>query len=365
MSRAPLLSDNTAAAAASAETSDLPEAFPDAALWIDAIRAGDFETAWRINDAGIRRRSLPGCDKHSGPRHLQHIWDGSSLRDKRVLVRCYHGLGDTIQFARFLAPLRTLAREVIVWCQPALVNLLGRVDGVDRVLPLHDAAPDVSFDVDIEIMELAHALRVTRQDLWRGPYLNVQNGSPQTSVSPGPPTLAVGLAWKAGDWDSRRSLPLSEVTRLCKELGIEFHSLQPAAATCATAAWINETLDVSSIDALLRAMHQLDLVISVDTMAAHLAGAAGFETWTLLIDDCDWRWPRRGATTPWYPTMQLFHQQRAGDWPPVIDSLAEALRKRAQVARSLTKMPGLSLPTSRPPFAARSRRSDATCPNAC
>jgi hypothetical protein len=102
-----------------------------------------------------------GAAKHTGERHLQRIWLGEDLAGKRVLVRCYHGLGDTIQFIRFAKPLRAVASEVIVWAQPELIPLLRAAEGVDRLIPLHDGTPDVGYDVDIEIMELAHALRVT------------------------------------------------------------------------------------------------------------------------------------------------------------------------------------------------------------
>src|SRR5205085_11298386 len=103
------------------------------------------------------------------------------LRDKRVLVRCYHGLGDTIQFCRLLAPLRKTAREVILWCQGELIPLLGTLHGVDCLLPLHDGAPEVDYDVDIEIMEIAHALRVDRRHIaCCFPYLTAP--VPQTST---------------------------------------------------------------------------------------------------------------------------------------------------------------------------------------
>src|SRR5438132_656381 len=99
------------------------------------------------------------------PRHEQWVWDGRPLADRTVLVRCYHGLGDTIQFARFLPLLASIAGETIVWAQPALLGLLARLPSVGRLLPLHDGHPNVDYEVDIEIMELAHALRVDTQSL--------------------------------------------------------------------------------------------------------------------------------------------------------------------------------------------------------
>ena len=131
--------------------------------WAEALRRNDFQSAWRLSDASLAEHRFSGVAKHAGERHLQRIWRGEDLKNRSVLVRCYHGLGDTIQFIRFAKPLREIAREVIVWSQPELLSLVRQVNGVDRVLPLHEGTPDASFDVDIEVMELAHALRVTSQ----------------------------------------------------------------------------------------------------------------------------------------------------------------------------------------------------------
>src|SRR3954463_10313085 len=139
--------------------------------WTAAMRAHDFARAWEINDRDLAQRIAAGDPKHRGPRHLQHIWRGEPLYGARVLVRCYHGLGDTLQFIRFAAPLRKIAREVIVWVQPELLPLIARVEGVDRALPLHDGEPDVDHDVDIEVMELAYALKATPAMIRRVPYL--------------------------------------------------------------------------------------------------------------------------------------------------------------------------------------------------
>src|SRR5215217_1607145 len=133
---------------------------PEDDEWMAAMRRGDFARAWRISDAILNERLASGETCWQLPRHFQNIWDGTPLSGKRVLIRCYHGLGDTIQFIRFAAPLRAIAPEVIVWDQPELMELVRSVRGVDRVLPLHNGAPGVDYDVDVEIMELPHALRV-------------------------------------------------------------------------------------------------------------------------------------------------------------------------------------------------------------
>ena len=126
------------------------------------MRRGDFAAAWEVSDRIIAARA-PGEQCWHLPRHEQWVWDGRPLADRTVLVRCYHGLGDTIQFARFLPLLASVAGETVVWAQPALLGLLARLPSVGRLLPLHDGDPNVDYDVDVEIMELAHALRVDTQ----------------------------------------------------------------------------------------------------------------------------------------------------------------------------------------------------------
>jgi hypothetical protein len=123
------------------------------------MRRGDFASAWELSDRILRARAGVPC--WHLPRHEQWIWNGDPLGGKRVLVRCYHGLGDTAQFIRYLPALRRITREVYLWVQAELIPLVERVPGVDRILPLHDGTPEIDYDVDVEIMELAHVFRTT------------------------------------------------------------------------------------------------------------------------------------------------------------------------------------------------------------
>jgi hypothetical protein len=297
--------------------------------WAGAMRAGDFARAWAINDRDLAALYRCGAAKHAGPRHLQRIWRGEPLSDRRVLVRCYHGLGDTLQFIRFMPALRTIAREVTVWCQPELLPIVERMRGVDRALPLHDGSPDADFDVDIEIMEVPHAIWASHDVVaMRRPYIEV--GEDESIVMPGRSTeLTVGLVWEVGDWDKRRAIPVALLQRLAGP-GIRLHSLQRGANAVAAAQIGASDFSTPDICALARRLRWLDLLICVDTMVAHLAGALGCPAWVLLHADCDWRWPTVGERTVWYPTLRLFHQRVQGDWSDVIDRVALALRERAR-----------------------------------
>src|SRR5687768_16485704 len=149
--------------------------------WMEAMRRGDFAAAWRISDALLHRS--PAQDHLSTPRHLQNIWDGTAVAGKRALVRCYHGLGDTIQFIRYATLLKRVAAEVIVWVQPSLIPLLRSVEGIDQLMPLHDGVPDVEYDVDVELNELPYLFRTTLENIpAEVPYLHVNAASlPSTS----------------------------------------------------------------------------------------------------------------------------------------------------------------------------------------
>jgi hypothetical protein len=302
--------------------------------WIAAMRRADFATAWQVSDRVLAQRNAQEVDCSNWPRHLQFIWRGQPLHDRRVLVRCYHGLGDTIQFVRLLAPLREFAAEVILWAQPSLLSLLASVKGVDRLVPLHDGVPDVPYDVDVELMELPHILRLSAETIPASiPYIyvpDVRAREPE-ELPHQAGSLRVGLAWQSGEWNSARSIPRSMISRFAAVPNTFWYSLQYD-ALCPFDA---QQLACKDILAMAERMTQLDLVISPDTMTAHLAGAIGLPVWLLLQHECDWRWMSHGASakdarTPWYPTMRLFRQPSPGDWNSVIEQVLSALTARAQ-----------------------------------
>jgi hypothetical protein len=287
--------------------------------WTDAMRRGDFATAWSVCDEVLARRLRERVPRHSGPRHLQYVWDGRPLVGARVLVRCYHGLGDTLQFVRFLPRLRARAREVVLWAQPALLPLLATADGVDRLLPLHDGVPEADYDVELELMELPHALRIGAGDLPGPiPYLHVA----PVARGPSPGVRNVGLTWRAGEWDADRSVPDALMARLADAPGVRWSSLQYGVSAPAFAA---DDLACRDAATQARRMASLDLIVTVDTMTAHLAGALGLPVWLLLAEPADWRWMAAREDSPWYPTMRLFRQPSPGDWDGALTALLAAL----------------------------------------
>lgn len=261
--------------------------------WLSAMRRGDFEAAWQISDRSLADATIDWTT----PRHEQKIWRGQPLENKRVLVRCYHGLGDTIQFVRFVPLLQRIAKQVILWVQPSLIPLLQRMQNAPELLPLHDGTPGCAYDADVELMELAHVFRVTEDSLPPPPHFDLE---------PARGAFPPGIVWKSGDWDPRRDVPYEQLAEAVGEHISLQHDGHPLA---------RDPLN------LARLMLALPMVVTIDSMAAHLAGTLGVKTITLLRKDCDWRWMENRDDTPWYRSMRLLRQREEGDWQPVLYDL--------------------------------------------
>lgn len=292
--------------------------------WTAHMRRGEWEAAWRTSDRVLaERRGVPCWHL---PRHEQWVWDGTPPRG-RVLVRCYHGLGDTLQFIRYAPLVRAVASHVTVWAQPSLLPLLGTVAGIDRLLPLHDGTPEGEYDVDVEVMELAYLFRSTPDTLPAAiPYLHVDPAPLPREVD----GLAVGVVWQSGGWNPSRALPPALLAPLAAVPGINLFSLQADERRDGLPATVGVL--AGDVTQMARWMRAVDLVVAVDTMGAHLAGALGVPVWALLPHAADWRWMEDRDDSPWYPTMRLFRQARPGEWDEVVTRVAAALGEMARAA---------------------------------
>lgn len=292
----------------------------DGDAWLQHMRTGAFAEAWKISDAVLEKNRGKPC--WHLPRHLQYIWNGTPLNNKRVLIRCYHGLGDTIQFIRFVAGLKAIAKEIIVWAQPELITLLQTIPEIDALLPLHNGSVDTTFDVDVEVMELTHVFKTTIETLpSKVPYLHAE---PLTIV-PKSEKPVVGLVWKAGGYDEGRDILFETLKPLFSNANIEFVILQANAIEQGWQQGFGYYPGPFNLENFARVIKSLDLLVSVDSMPVHLAGALGKPVWNLLQKNADWRWMKDRDDSPWYPTMRLFRQHQQGDWDSVIDEVAVAL----------------------------------------
>lgn len=295
------------------------------------MREGDHEKAWAVSErqrqSAIETGQRP--DDPALPYHLRWVWDGRRLDGREVLVRCYHGLGDTIQFWRFLPELRRRAAAVTLEVQPRLMPLLAAQGVFDRVVPFDTARPHPPAECNIEIMELSLALRA-RPAAFVPPYLHVA-----------PARLAAGtvaICCFAGDWDPARSIPPELLAPLCE--GRDCISLDPRPSELPVNNPGGCPFDIVETARLIAGA---SLVITVDTMVAHLAGALNRPTWLLLRHEPDWRWTPQLGRSEWYPSMHLYCQPSPGDWTSVVAAVEHDL-DRMIPKRSARREPEPKLP---------------------
>ena len=278
------------------------------------MRAERFADAWAVEQAVLEARDLATRDDPRLPYHQRWVWDGRPFSGRDVLVRCYHGLGDTIQFARFLPALAARARSVTVEA-PAHLHPLLHFPGV-TLAAFDQAQPLPSADCDIEITELAFALRLGPRDV-PARYLRAAPAAL--------PAGTIGLCYKAGDWDTARWVPPAMLAPVVG--GRPALSLVPEPCPLPVRNPDGCPLDIAATAALVAGCA---LVVTVDTMIAHLAGALGRPTWLLLKAAPDWRWDPARRDSGWYPTMRLYAQSTSGDWTSVIRAVAHDLSAQGE-----------------------------------
>lgn len=277
----------------------------------------------------------------------QPRWDGTSFAGKTLLAHAEQGYGDVIQFCRYLPEAARRGGRLIVECRTPLAGLLRRMPGVFEVIEWGSPLPD--FDLETPIPSLARALRIDAGDL------AATDGSPYLDADPGrlaawrarlagkgdDGALKVGLVWagNAAGHDPKRAVPADLLAGLGRIPEITLYNLQrEGGETVGKGNCLPDMIDLGSeitdFDDLAAILSELDLLISVDTAAAHLAGALGRPVWTLLHSSPDWRWLPGPDRTAWYPSMRLYRQTTSGDWPAVIARLGADLTLLARTDSS-------------------------------
>jgi len=307
------------------------------------LLTGDWASAWRPFE---HRWSLPemlGERRAPGPQ-----WRGETdLAGRTLLITVEQGFGDTLQFRRYARLAHDRGARVLMEAQPALLPLLASLEGVDHWVERGAPLPD--HDLQCPMLSLPGAFGTGPQSVPdTTPYLSAPPSLTAAWRKQLDPTslLNVGLAWSgnpANPRDRQRSLAALALKPLFSaRAGIRFHALQPAIRPQDREVLPDlilhpdEALDFGGTAALIEA---LDLVISVDTAMAHLAGALGRPVWILLPFAPDWRWTASGRETPWYPSARLFRQDRRGNWNGVVEAVCAAL---TEFEPSCPARPGLS-----------------------
>jgi len=293
------------------------------------LEGGHFETGWGEYEARFAAGDVP--ERAFGrPR-----WTGQDLSGKTLLVWAEQGFGDSLLFARCLGMLAGRAARVVFETQPALARLMRSLPGADLVVAAGHPLPP--FDFQVPLLSLPGLLGIRLASIpAQVPYLSAEPDLVETwrqrldQTSNG--RLRIGLAW-AGNPNQKnnhnRSLPAAALAGLLA-LPTAFYSLQQGdEAERLNRSGIGQVIDLAphltDFAETAAALAGLDLIITVDTAVAHLAGALGCPTWTLLAFAPDWRWLRDRADSPWYPSMRLFRQDRPRDWTPVMARVVDAL----------------------------------------
>lgn len=281
-----------------------------------------YAEAWPLYEARFETGGLTRRGFEAKPH-----WEGSALGGRRLLIHAEQGLGDTLQFARFIAPaIRRAAGDVAIEVHPPLLRLFREEFPEARIFSYDETPPP--HDLRVALTSLPGVLGYEPETGVRpdGGYLG------QLRRASGNPHPRVGLVWRGNTKHWNRSCPFPVFMRLLEVAGIDFVSLQRDGADEIAAAGARSLIaDGTGADFLddLQTCRALDLVISVDTSSCHFAGATGMPVWTLLTHFTDWRFPPSGAATRWYPSMRLFRMERQDDWPGVIAEVAGSLSKLA------------------------------------
>jgi tetratricopeptide (TPR) repeat protein len=292
----------------------------------------EYEWRWRCADFG----SMP---------YEQPQWDGSSLEGRTILLHAEQGLGDTLLAVRFAPLVKQRGGTVLLVCPGSLLPLLSGVRGVDRLLERGTALPP--FDCHAPLLSLPGIFHTTPETVPADvPYLFADPDLVERwrRELPAGRDFRVGIAWQGNPRfkaDRQRSIPLAQFEPLARVEGVRLYSLQkgPGSEQVREVSFplvdLGPRLDETggAFRDTAAVMKNLDLVITADTAAVHLAGALGVPVWLALSFAPLWAWLRDRQDSPWYPTLRLFRQKSWGNWTEVFERLAAALRRQVAAPR--------------------------------
>lgn len=294
-------------------------------LGMTLLMFGEMQEGWREFSWRSSRLSFP-----------QPEWDGAPLAGKTILLYAEQGLGDSIQFIRYVPMIKELGGHVVVECQGPLQVLFSGIKEIDTLIV--QGAPRPDFDVHASLYDLPGIMGTSVDSVPVNiPYLTTDGLERPIKIEPHA-NLDIGIVWAGSPKnvnDRNRSCEISDFKKLVSTDDFRFHSLQvgPRSADLEEACLADRVNDLGSylsalptpMNVLPTLVEQMDLVISVDTSCAHLAGALGVPVWMPLSRIHDFRWMADITETPWYPGMRLYRQQSLGDWEGVLATISSEL----------------------------------------
>jgi tetratricopeptide (TPR) repeat protein/GT2 family glycosyltransferase len=337
-----------------------------AAHWNQAVcllLAGRLNEGWK-EFPWRRQVNYAACYPHV---HPWPVWNGEELHGKRLFVHCEQGLGDALQFVRYLPAVKRCGGTVVFGAWKPLCRLFADLDGVDELVELSwQQPPAVQADLQVSLLDLPGIFGTRLEDLpGRMPYLAAGlHKAQQGPLALEGPDFKVGLVWAGSprhSRDSQRSCPLALFIALAQIEGLKIYSLQKELPDPGDRQRLQQWGIVDLADPLqdfgdtASAIERLDLVVSVDTAVLHLAAAMARPVWGLIPYSPDWRWMLQREDSPWYPTLRLFRQPQPGDWQTVLDRVALELQRQL-TARPVEVEPLMDLGARARPVRSRKAR---------
>jgi tetratricopeptide (TPR) repeat protein len=292
---------------------------------------GKFETGWQDYE---HRWKLHGISKR---KFKVPEWNGQNIEDKTLLLWAEQGLGDTIQFIRYVPKIKERVDRLIIECQPSLRSLFKSISGIDQIVDGTNNTP-VKYDYHLPMLSLPRVFKTREETIpQKIPYLSPDQRARkkiEEKLAIDKKLFNIGIVWSGNPQhgnDHRRTCELFRFKTLKKIEKVQLFSLQKGEAASnlkynninwvtGLAPLIDDFSDTAAI------IQKLDLVITVDTSVAHLAGALGKRVWILLPYYPDWRWMLERKDSPWYPTARLFRQNEPGNWNDVFIDLKKELK---------------------------------------
>ncbi len=300
------------------------------------LMLGQWAEGWQEHEQRALVADLP---LRRTPLHSP-VWDGSPLEGRRILLDHEQGLGDQIMFARFAADVARRGGRVTIRCSPALEILFSSLEGVESISVEGTEVPP--HDVHASLMSLPALLHLSSPgDVSGAPYLHPVGECPaalhRDAFSTRP---RVGLVWAGNPQhrnDARRSLPPTLLVPIVRDADVDFVSLQRRETKQLVAEPLRDQVGdlgtaLHTFNDTAHALTQLDLLVTVDTAVAHLAGALGVPTLLLVPFVPDWRWMTNRTDTPWYTSVQLIRQSTLFEWESVMQQVATRIESRSRAS---------------------------------
>jgi tetratricopeptide (TPR) repeat protein len=309
------------------------------------LRNGLFEKGWEKYESRLK---IKGWFQHT---NIKPQWNGcQDIRNKTILIQSEQGLGDTIQFCRYLKYVKSLGCKVIFIVQKELLQLLKNLEGADSILTKDDSIPE--HDYYCYLLSLPFIFRTTEKTIPSGSQYIKSDKELNLywkAKTPKNKKLKVGIVWSGAinanrpseyNRNRQRNIPI-EYLLYFKSLDIDLYSLQKGAEAENQLKDLLEKnpdlkinnpmqsiVDFTDTAALIE---NLDLIVSVDTSTAHLSAALGKETWLLNRFDTCWRWMLYRNTSPWYENMKIYRQEKPNDWSNVVERVVKDIQKRVDL----------------------------------